>query len=127
MPTVNPKILLWARETAALTLEDAARKLGLIESRGVSAVSRLKALESGAVAPSRPMLVKMAKQYRRPLLVFYMSAPPKTGDRGKDFRTLPGGFSLAENALLDALIRDIRARQSMVRSTLGKRRLLIFS
>lgn len=118
MPTVNPKILKWARETAALTLEDAARKLGINESRGVSAVGRLVALESGTDIPSRPMLVKMAKQYRRPLLVFYMSSPPQMGDRGKDFRTLPTGYSLAENALLDALIRDVRARQSMIRSAL---------
>ncbi len=118
MPTVNPKILEWARETAAFTLEDAARKLGINESRGVSAINRLLALESGVDIPSRPMLVKMAKQYRRPLLVFYMSSPPPIGDRGKDFRTLPAGYSLAENALLDALIRDVRARQSMIRSAL---------
>lgn len=118
MPTVNPKILKWARETAALTLEDAARKLGINESRGVSAVNRLVALESGTDIPSRPLLVKMAKQYRRPLLVFYMSSPPQMGDRGKDFRTLPTGYSRAENALLDALIRDVRARQSMIRSAL---------
>jgi Zn-dependent peptidase ImmA (M78 family) len=118
MPTVNPKILKWARETAALTLEDAAKKLSINESRGISAINRLIALESGTVTPSRPMLVKMAKQYRRPLLVFYMSSPPRIGDRGKDFRTLPAGYSIAENALLDALIRDIRARQSMVRSAL---------
>lgn len=118
MPTVNPTILKWARETAALSPEDAAKKLGLHDARGVSAVNRLLALESGADAPSRPMLVKMAKRYRRPLLVFYMTSPPKTGDRGNDFRTLPTGYSLAENALLDALIRDVRARQSMIRSAL---------
>ena len=68
--------------------------------------------------PTRPMLVKMATHYRRPLLAFYMSAPPRKGERGRDFRTLPEGHSGAAEALLDALIRDIRARQSMVRSLL---------
>jgi Zn-dependent peptidase ImmA (M78 family) len=118
MPKVNPKILRWARETAGLTPEEAVKKLALKEARGVSAVDRLAALEMGEDMPSRPMLVNMAKKYRRPLLTFYLSAPPKTGDRGQDFRTLPEGKTFADEALLDALIRDIQARQSMVRSVL---------
>ena len=118
MPRVNPAILLWARETAGLTVEDAVQKLGIREARGVPGTDRLAALEAGDEAPTRPMLVKMAKQYRRPLLTFYMSAPPRKGDRGQDFRTLPEGYSAAADVLLDALIRDVRARQSMVRAVL---------
>lgn len=118
MPRVNHEILRWARETAGLTLEEAAIKLNLSEARGVSAVDRLTALESGEHEPTRPMIVKMAKRYRRPLLTFYMSAPPRMGDRGQDFRTLPDGYSTAADALLDALIRDVQARQSMVRAIL---------
>jgi Zn-dependent peptidase ImmA (M78 family) len=118
MPRVNPEILVWARETAGLTPDDAVRKLGIRDARGMSAADRLAALEKGEALPTRPMLVKMAKQYRRPLLTFYMSAPPRKGERGRDFRTLPEGHSGAAEALLDALIRDIRARQSMVRSLL---------
>ncbi|NIA16023.1 MAG: ImmA/IrrE family metallo-endopeptidase [Nitrospiraceae bacterium] len=118
MPKVSPDILRWARETAGLTTEEAAKKLRLDPKRGVSAVDRLVALEAGADAPTRPMLVRMAKQYHRPLLAFYMSAPPQRGDRGQDFRTLPEGRAVADEALLDALIRDIQARQSMVRAVL---------
>lgn len=118
MPRVNPAILLWARETAGLTQEAAVEKLGLGEARGVPAVDRLAALEIGDVAPTRPMLVKMAKQYRRPLLTFYLSAPPRKGNRGQDFRTLPAGYSPTTDALLDALIRDVQARQSMVRAVI---------
>jgi Zn-dependent peptidase ImmA (M78 family) len=118
MPRVNPEILVWARETARLTPDDAVRKLGIRDAHGVSAADRLAALEKGDALPTRPMLVKMAKQYRRPLLTFYMSAPPPKGERGRDFRTLPEGHSGVAEALLDALIRDIRARQSMVRSLL---------
>jgi hypothetical protein len=47
-----------------------------------------------------------------------MSNVPKKGDRGEDFRTLPAEHSRASDALLDALVRDIRARQSMVRAML---------
>ena len=118
MPKVNPVIIRWARETAGLTLEEAATKLNLYQARGVSAVDRLTALESGDDQPTRSLLTRMAKQYRRPLLTFYMSAPPRKGDRGQDFRTLPVDYSDADEALLDALIRDVKARQSMVRAML---------
>jgi Zn-dependent peptidase ImmA (M78 family)/transcriptional regulator with XRE-family HTH domain len=118
MPKVNPNILRWARETAGLTLEEAATKLDLHQARGVSPVDRLAALESGADQPTRPLLTRMAKQYRRPLLTFYMTAPPRKGDRGQDFRTLPADHSDIDEALLDALIRDVKARQSMVRALL---------
>ncbi len=122
MPTtvkVNPEILVWARETAGLTREEAVRKVGIRSARGLAAVDRLAELEAGTVAPTRPTLVKMAKQYRRPLLTFYLSAPPRKGDRGADFRTLsPDEHSPAHDALVDTLIRDMQARQSMVRAAL---------
>ena len=118
MPEVNPEILTWARETAGLTREDAVKKLSIRAAYGVEPEERLMALETGAIEPTRPMLVKMAKQYRRPLLTFYLSKPPRKGDRGTDFRTLPAERSAKDEAILDALIRDVRARQSLVRAVL---------
>ena len=118
MSPINPEILIWARETAGLTPDEAVERLGIRDARGVAAADRLAALEAGKEVPTRPMLLKMAKQYRRPLLTFYMSAPPRKGERGRDFRTLPERHSDAAEALLDALIRDVRARQSMVRALL---------
>lgn len=116
---VNPKILVWARETAGLTREEAVRKVGIRAAHGVAAVDRLAELEDGTAELTRPTLVKMAKQYRRPLLTFYLSAPPRKGDRGADFRTLsPDEHSPAYDALVDTLIRDMQARQSMVRAAL---------
>jgi Zn-dependent peptidase ImmA (M78 family)/transcriptional regulator with XRE-family HTH domain len=117
MPSVNPKILSWARKTAGLSLEEAAEKLGIHDSHGIKAAQRLAALEAGDT-PTRPILLKMAQKYRRPLVAFYMSNVPRKGDRGQDFRSLPVGHSRAADALLDALVRDIRARQSMVRAVL---------
>lgn len=118
MPNVNPNILRWARETAGLSLEDAAAKLNIGETRGVAPEQRLAAYEEGEREPSRPLLVRMAKQYRRPLLTFYLPAPPRLGERGEDYRTLPPEHSRAQDAVLDALIRDVRARQEMVRAAL---------
>jgi hypothetical protein len=58
----------------------------------------------------------MAKQYRRPLMAFYMSAVPRLGERGQDFRTLPPEHSRSDDAMVDALNRDVRARQEIVRA-----------
>ena len=118
MPSVNPDILRWARETAGFTPEQAVKKVQLRPARGSSAVSRLAALETGQDAPTRPLLLRMAKQYRRPLVTFYMPSKPRHGDRGQDFRTLPADHTTADDALVDALIRDVRARQTMVRAVL---------
>ncbi len=76
MPAIQPKILTWARETAGLSLDEAAVALG-------TKAERLASLEAGADEPTRPLLVKMAKAYRRPLLVFYLVEPPRQGDRGR--------------------------------------------
>ena len=119
MPRVNPEILVWARETAGLPLDEAVKKLVIRDTKKATALDRLAGYESGDEEPSRPLLQKMAKQYHRPLLTFYLSQPPVKGDRGADFRTLPTeAHSPATDATLDALIRDIRARQSMVRAIL---------
>ena len=115
MPKVNPAIMVWARETAGLSQAEAARKLGFQDSSRSSAVEKLVLIEIGQKEPSRSRLVKMAGQYRRPLLTFYLSKPPQKSNRGVDFRTLPQSEHSSEEALLDALIREIRARQSMVR------------
>jgi transcriptional regulator with XRE-family HTH domain len=116
MTAIQPKILRWARETAGLSARDAAQALGLTDARGRTGGQRLEAMELGEDEPTRPVLLKMAKTYRRPLLVFYLAEPPKTGDRGQDFRTLPGHEKF--NPELDALVRGIKARQGIIRSML---------
>jgi Zn-dependent peptidase ImmA (M78 family)/transcriptional regulator with XRE-family HTH domain len=115
MGAIRPEILTWARETAGLSLEDAARMVGLKKARGETGAERLAKIEETG-DPPRSVLLQMARVYRRPLLVFYLNQPPRTGDRGQDFRTLPGEDR--QNPDLDALIRDIRSRQGLVRSVL---------
>jgi Zn-dependent peptidase ImmA (M78 family) len=112
MPSVNPSILVWARETAGLSVEAAAEKLGL------SGPDRLQALETGQQPPTRRQLVNMSEKYHRPLLTFYLPNRPQDRDRGQDFRTLPGTEDRDSEALLDALLRDVQARQQLVRAAL---------
>lgn len=118
MPKINPQILTWARETAGLSLETAAEAIDLKAARGIAGADRLAALEAGKGEPTRPLLLRMAKKYRRSLLVFYLANPPATGDRGQDFRKLPGAAGPDFNPELDALIRDVQVRHGLIKSLL---------
>ena len=119
MVAVNPDILIWARETAALDLEEAAKKLGFRDSKTRTAVEKLESLESGQGEPTQTQLNKMSKAYYQPPLVFYLSKPPRRGDRGEDFRTLYQKNSDRKgNAHLNLLMRDIKAAQNLIRDVL---------
>jgi len=118
MAKFNSEILKWARETAGLAPAEAAKKLAIGPARGLEPEERLEKLESGELEPSIALIRKMAKQYRRPLISFYLSKPPARGERGQDFRTLPDAEQRASGPLVDALIRDLKARQNMVRALL---------
>jgi len=118
MPKVKEDILQWARKNSKLSIEEAAHKLNLKDTKKVSAVEKLDSFESGEKKPSRSLLLRMSREYRLPLLTFYLDKPPIKGDRGEDFRTLPEHFEEIENVYVDILIRDIKARQSLVRETL---------
>lgn len=115
MPRINPAILSWARETAGLSLEDAAKAIDLNAARGQSGAERLAALETGEGEVSRRLLGRMAEKYRRPLVAFYLAEPPPAGERGEDFRRAPRAQAPEFNPRLDALIRNVRARQDVVR------------
>ena len=118
VPQINPDILRWARETAGLTREDAARKLAIRDTKTAMAVDRLRAMEDGERPPTRPMLSRMAKQYHRPLVAFYLSQPPRRANWGRDFRAPSTDRSARDEAVLDALVRNVQARQGLLRSAM---------
>ncbi len=111
MTRFNPEVFRWARESAGLGLEDGARAIGIAEAS-------LKAIEAGEKEPSRSMLLTMAKVYRRSLLALYLPVPPRKGDRGEDFRTVVAERTVEAEADVDALVRDLRSRQRLVRAVL---------
>ena len=119
MVAVNPNILIWARETAALDLEEAARKLGFRDSKKRTAVEKLVSLEGGNSEPTVPQLYKMSRAYYQPYLVFYLSMPPADMDRGEDFRTVQQRSTNHKgNAHLKLLMRDIKVAQNLIRDAL---------
>jgi Zn-dependent peptidase ImmA (M78 family)/transcriptional regulator with XRE-family HTH domain len=111
MPRVNPDILVWARETAGLAQDEAARKLSISEDR-------LKAMEEGEHPPTHRQLTAISEKYRRPLVTFYLPRRPLARNFGQDFRTLPRDHEPVHDALVSALLRDIQARQQLVRAAM---------
>lgn len=114
MPKVNPVNLRWARETAGLSLAEAARLVGL---SGKAGADRLAKLETGEREPTRAQLSKMARKYRRPLLAFYLDVPPRNGQRNRDLRRFRTPDESKE-AALTALIRDTYVRHALLQNAL---------
>lgn len=79
---INATLLVWARESIGLSLDDAADRLKLPSER-------LAAWESGEDRPSIAQLRKLAGIYKRPLAVFFLPEPPQGFQALRDFRRLP--------------------------------------
>lgn len=116
--SINPEIVAWARETSGLEIAEAASKLGLHDTKTSTAIEKLWQYESGEKSPSRSLLLKMSTIYKRPLLTFYLKNTPVVKKRGEDFRVLSNDIPARVSAIIDALLRSIKARQSLVRETL---------
>lgn len=95
---VKPELLLWARKSAGLSQEVAAKKAQV-------SLERLISWENGDVRPTIPQLIKLGNIYKRPISVFYLPSPPKQFDALHDYRRLPGQ---PLPALSPALIYEIR-------------------
>ena len=118
MTEFNPEIMSWARETAGLTLEQAAKRLQIQSTKNQSPKEQLVALENGVKKPSSSILRRMAKQYHRPLITFYRVTPPRPSDYGVDFRKSSSEISEEQAGRLSILVREVFARQGVVKDLL---------
>ncbi len=112
MPTVRasvkPVILIWARESAGLSLEDAAKKLGKVKPE------RLARWEQGQDKPTINQLRNMARVYKRPLSVFYLQeVPTRLFEVMEDFRRLPGNDAGHYSPSLLLEIRTAQERRQL--------------
>jgi len=81
--TIEPSILVWARESLGLSIADVATKLD-------KDASVIRGWEAGKDLPSYAQLEELAYSiYRRPLAVFFLPNPPRESTPQQDFRTLP--------------------------------------
>jgi len=112
MPTlvralVKPELLVWARESARLSVEQAAQKAQ------VRPPSRLAAWERGESQPTIGQLRKLGRVYKRPLAVFYLAQAPKTFQAMQDFRRLPEGMAGVQSPELAFEVRRARYRREI--------------
>ena len=112
---INPDMLIWARESARLSIEEAAHK-------GSISAEKLAACEAGGEHLTCPQLMKLAGVYKRAVSLFYLKERPKGWSPINDFRLLHGteqGFS----PQLTYVIRQARERRELaveLRKELGE-------
>lgn len=94
---VSPTVLAWARRTACVTLEDAAKAASV-------PVERLQAWEAGEDKPTLAKLRSLAAKYKRPLAVMLLRDPPTDFRPLRDFRRL----NPSETAMPPAVALEIR-------------------
>jgi Zn-dependent peptidase ImmA (M78 family)/DNA-binding XRE family transcriptional regulator len=103
---VEPSVLRWARETAGLAPEEAARSLHVKDKR-------IHAWESGEKPPSMPQLRKMAVVYKRLLSDFYLPSPPSESPLPHDFRRLPSEGVFFYSRPLRYQLRQAQQRRAL--------------
>lgn len=102
---VEPKLLVWARESLNLDIDTVARKIHVKPEK-------LQLWESDQAKPSIAQLKKLAHLYKRPLAVFYLPSPPKDFDALHDFRRIAEAPAYYSPELL-FLIREVQEKREI--------------
>lgn len=103
---INPSLLVWARETAGLTIEDAAKKIGV-------SIEKLAGSELGNTQLSFNQLRKAATVYKRSLGLFFLPEPPETPNLITDFRGQRNVSEVSYSSELRFQIRHSRYRRKL--------------
>ena len=82
---LNPNVLKWARESARLSVEQAAQKIGVNPDRYTDWEN-----PNSEVKPTIKQLRKIANVFHRPTSLFYLADVPQGFKPMKDLRRLPG-------------------------------------
>ncbi len=78
---INPKLLLWARNSVNISIDELAKKIN-------TSSKRIEEWEIGLSKPTINQLRNAARVLKRPVAIFYLPEPPKTFDAMKDFRRI---------------------------------------
>jgi Zn-dependent peptidase ImmA (M78 family)/transcriptional regulator with XRE-family HTH domain len=105
---VQPALLVWARDSAGLSIEEAATKADL-------ETDTLRQWEEGEERPTVAKLRKLGEIYKRPIAVFFLPEPPKGFDAQREFRRLPGVTPETESAELRLALRTALFRREAAR------------
>ncbi len=81
--SVEPKVLIWARRSIGMNLNDVAKKIKKITA------NTIENWEKGKEKPTLSYLERLTSIYKRPLSAFLLPEPPAEPPFPTDFRTLP--------------------------------------
>lgn len=113
--SVNPSVLLWARERAGLSVAEVAERLG-------KPPEVIAAWESGEAFPAYGQLERLAETlYKRPVALFFLPSPPEEAPVRSEFRTLPDADLEALGPDTRYALRDAHAFQASLRELSGGR------
>ena len=97
---INPALLVWARQRAGLSSEEAAQKF-----------KRIEEWEAGASAPTYPQLEQLSDTLKVPIAVFFFPDPPDVPSINETFRTLPEAELERLPSRVRMLMRKAKAMQ----------------
>ena len=101
---VTPEILEWARITARISAEEAASKVSV-------PTERLEEWELGVSQPTIRQAEKLARAYKRPFALFFLSEIPRDFQPLQDFRRR-GSEPLGTASIF--IIREIQQKQDWI-------------
>lgn len=105
---VSEDVIKWARESAGMTVEEAAKKLKID-------VGQLNEWEVGVGNPKLSKLQQMAELYKRPLAVLLLPTPPKRFDPMRNFRLLESNKNRSYSRPLTLAFRRVEMQRSVAR------------
>ena len=100
---ITPRVVKWARESAKMRVDEAAKKLSVPDEK-------LKEWESGADQPSIAQAQNLAKLYKRPFALFFLSEIPTDFQPLQDYRKNAAELSTASAFI----IREIQQKQAWI-------------
>ena len=107
---INPALLVWARERAGLSRDEATEKF-----------RRLPQWEAGESAPTYPQLEQLADALKVPIAVFFFPEPPNVPSINETFRTLPEAELDRLPSRIRLLMRKAKAMQlNLIELTQGR-------
>lgn len=101
---VEAEVIRWARESAGLNLEEAAKKARV-------KTEQLAAWEDSEARPTINQMRRIAHACKRPLAVFFLPEPPRDFQALRDFRRLPEAEAKRLSAELRFEVRLAHARR----------------
>lgn len=110
MVSVSTKVLIWARERAGYTQEQAAHKSGI-------SLKNYQKIEYGEKEPTDKQIRTLSRVYGCPLIAFFLQTPPPESKVEADFRKhIDKNILPEERGYLRRLVTNIESRQLIVKS-----------